>query len=70
MINFNWGEDEIIERVSSDYTSVEWTGYLKPLYSELYTFYVNSNDGIYVEIGDQVLINWLTDVIAEGDTLT
>lgn len=57
MINFNWGEDEIIERVSSDYTSVEWTGYLKPLYSELYTFYVNSNDGIYVEIGDQVLIN-------------
>lgn len=38
-INFNWDSNEIIPGVSSDYTSIEWSGYLRPLYSELYTFY-------------------------------
>lgn len=69
-VNFNWLSDDIIEGISSDYTSIEWTGFLNPLYTELYNFHVHSNDGIYLEIGDQILFNQLTSIVNEGDTLT
>lgn len=36
----------------------------------MYNFHIHSNDGIYLEIGDQVLFNQLTSIIDEGDTLT
>ena len=69
-INVNWNQNEIIPGVSSDYVSVVWTGYLKPLYTEDYTFTVRSNDGVKVTIGDTVVINQLTQTVADGSSLT
>jgi len=47
-VNFNWGEGELIEGVSSNYVSAEWNGFLLPQFTESFTFEVHSNDGVRV----------------------
>ena len=48
-INFNWAND-IIPDLASDYVSIIWEGLLLPEYSEDYTFYIDSNDGVRLEV--------------------
>lgn len=69
-INFNWGTNDIITDVASDYVSIEWTGFLQPLYSESYVFSISSNDGIQVTIDNQVIIDSLNVILSDSDTLT
>ena len=66
----NWGSGEIIPDVASDYISVIWTGYLKPSQSGDFTFTIRSNDGVKMTIGDQVVINKLTQTSADGSYIT
>lgn len=57
-INFDWGSDPGAG-VSSDNFSVRWTGQVQPLYSETYTFYTVSDDGVRLWVnGTQVVNNW------------
>ena len=45
--------------VGVDSYSVRWTGYLKPLYSQTYTFYTTSDDGVRLWVNGELLIdNW------------
>lgn len=65
-INMNWGSGEIITGVASDYVSVEWNGYIMPLYTETYTFHTESNDGVRVYVNDQLIIDSLADSSADS----
>src|SRR5664279_1401369 len=59
-INFNWA-DSPGTGVPSDQFSVRWTGQVEALYSEVYTFYTLSDDGVRLWVNGQQLINNWTD---------
>lgn len=56
-VSFNWGTNEIIPGVASDYVGIEWNGYIKPTTTESYTFYVTCNDGVRIYLNNQLVIN-------------
>jgi uncharacterized protein YkwD len=71
-VNFNWGTAAPLAGVGSDNFSVRWTGYVQPRYSESYTFYTTSDDGVRLWVNNQLVINNWTDHAAREDkgTLT
>ena len=60
-INFNWGSGSPDATIGSDTFSARWTGQIQPKYSETYTFYTFSDDGIRVWINNQLVINSYID---------
>lgn len=58
-INFDWQGSSPDPPLPDDYFSVRWSGSVEPLYTEDYTFYTYSDDGIrmYVD-GDLVVDDW------------
>jgi uncharacterized repeat protein (TIGR01451 family) len=56
-VNFNWGTDEPVNNLGTDTFTIVWSGSIAPLYSEEYTFYVLADDGLYLKVDGQVLIN-------------
>ncbi len=58
-IDFNWGTKAPISTMGEDEFSIRWTGQIQPLYSETYTFYTVSDDGVKLWInGIKVIDNW------------
>jgi glucose/arabinose dehydrogenase len=58
-INFNWGQGAPISGIGADTFSVRWTGQVMARYSETYTFYTNSDDGVRLWVNGQKLVdNW------------
>ncbi|MCR9295599.1 MAG: PA14 domain-containing protein, partial [bacterium] len=57
IIDFNWGAGSPDPSIEDDSFSVRWTGRVEPLYSEIYTFEVLSDDGIRVWVDDQLIID-------------
>lgn len=64
----NWGTGYIIPNVALDYVSIQWDGFLMPIYSETYTFYTESNDGVRVYVNDVIIIDSLIDSTSDTDT--
>jgi glucose/arabinose dehydrogenase len=69
-VNFNW-PDGTEQGVSSpavgippDTFSVRWSGQVQPLYSEAYTFFTTTDDGVRLTVNGQVLIDRLVDQAA------
>lgn len=61
-VQFNWGNLSPQMALPYDSFSVRWLGYVQPLYSEDYTFYITSDNGRRVWIGDSLVIDkWLND---------
>ncbi len=59
-INFNWsGAPD--EAVGEDNFSVRWTGEVEAAFTETYTFYTNSDDGVRLWVDGQQLVNNWTD---------
>lgn len=56
-VNFNWGSGSPGFLIGEDTFSVRWTGTIKSKYSEVYTFYMTSDDGVRVWIDGQLLID-------------
>jgi hypothetical protein len=57
-INFNW-DGAPDEAVGEDNFSVRWTGEVEAAFTETYTFYTNSNDGVRLWVdGQQLVDNW------------
>lgn len=56
-IDFNWHGGSPAAGISKDSFSVRWTGTIKPVYSEKYTFTASSDDGIRVWIGGKLIID-------------
>jgi len=67
VINFNWGTGEIITDVASNYVSVEWVGFLKPAFTESYTFEFHADDGVRLWINEKLVIDHFVDVSDEND---
>lgn len=66
-VNFDWGSDPG-PGVSSDNFSVRWTGQVQPLYSETYTFYTVSDDGVRLWVnGTQLINNWTDHPATENN---
>jgi thermitase len=60
-INFAWGKHAAIKSIGKDSFSVRWTGYVTPQYSEIYTFYTKTSDGVRLWVNNTLLINnWVT----------
>ncbi|MHC4370456.1 MAG: LamG-like jellyroll fold domain-containing protein, partial [Planctomycetota bacterium] len=59
-IDFNWGDPGGPDpAVGDDQFSARWTGEVEAAFSETYTFYTNSDDGVRLWIGGQQLVsNW------------
>ncbi|MGB2862222.1 MAG: PA14 domain-containing protein [Sedimentisphaerales bacterium] len=58
-INFSWGEGSPDPLINVDLFSVRWTGEVEAAYTETYTFYTLSDDGVRLWIdGQQLIDDW------------
>ncbi len=61
-INFIWGADAPAPSVNADNFSIRWTGFIKPSFSEIYTFYVRADNGKRLWINNVLLVDsWRDD---------
>jgi len=56
-IDFNWENETPDPRLDNNTFAVRWLGQIEPLYSEEYTFYTTSSDGIRLWIDGELLID-------------
>jgi hypothetical protein len=61
VINANWGNGAPDPTMGPDTYSVRWTGRVQPSFSETYTFYTTSDDGVRLWVNGVQLINNWTD---------
>jgi len=69
-VNFDWGQGSPDPAIGPDTFSVRWTGQVQPKYSETYTFYTISDDGVRLWVNGQLLINDWTDHAATENSGT
>ncbi|HYG74843.1 MAG TPA: PA14 domain-containing protein [Planctomycetota bacterium] len=60
-VNFDWSSGSPASGIAADTFSVRWTGFVQPQYSQTYTFYTQSDDGVRLWINGQQLVNNWTD---------
>jgi glucose/arabinose dehydrogenase len=60
-VNFNFGSGSPDPLVGADTFSVRWTGTITPQFSQAYTLYTTSDDGIRVNFNGALIINNFTD---------
>ncbi|KPL23737.1 MAG: hypothetical protein AMJ75_05450, partial [Phycisphaerae bacterium SM1_79] len=59
-VNFNWGNDSPDPLIGADTFSIRWTGRVQPQYSETYTFYTTTDDGVRLWVNNQLIIDkWI-----------
>jgi hypothetical protein len=56
-VDFTWSGSPITNNILADTFSVRWKGYIKARVSGIYTFYVQSNDGIKLWFNNKLLID-------------
>ncbi len=56
-INFNWGSGSPDPSIYPDTFSVRWSGFIIPKYTETYTFYTTTDDGVRLWVNNQLLID-------------
>lgn len=54
-VNFDWAQMAPTIAMEPDTFSVVWTGFVKAKYSEIYTFYTSSDDGVRLWVNNQLL---------------
>jgi lysophospholipase L1-like esterase/predicted esterase len=58
-VNFDWTTGSPDASIGVDTFSARWTGQVQPRYSETYTFYTTSDDGVRLWVnGTQLVNNW------------
>lgn len=58
-INFAWGAGSPAPGVGVDHFSVRWTGQVEALFTQTYTFFTTSDDGVRLWIdGQRIIDNW------------
>ena len=65
-INFDWGNGSPGPAVPVDYFSARWTGFITAPYSETYTFFVPSDNGVRVWINNQLQLDRWTPLDVSG----
>jgi hypothetical protein len=61
MVNFDWGSGPPAPSISATQFTVEWTGDVQPLFSEPYTFYTRTDDGVRLYVNGQLVVNEWVD---------
>jgi PA14 domain/Bacterial pre-peptidase C-terminal domain len=56
-VDFSWGKGSPAASLGADDFSVRWSGKVQPLYSETYTFYTSSDDGVRLWVDGKLLID-------------
>ena len=69
-VDFDWGTGAPAAGVSTNTFSVRWTGVIQPRYSETYTLYTISDDGVRVWVDGVLLINNWTNHVATENSAT
>jgi GH43 family beta-xylosidase len=65
-VAFNWGTAAPDASMGSDNFSVRWTGLVQPQFSQDYTFYANSDDGVRLWVDGRLIIdNWVNHAVQE-----
>jgi glucose/arabinose dehydrogenase len=61
VINFSWGYNTPnLDTLGQEYYMVKWEGFIKPLFGGPHTFYVTTDDGARLWVGNQLVIDaWL-----------
>lgn len=66
-VNFNWSTGSPSSLIPKDAFSSRWTGYVVPKYSQVYTFYTLSDDGVRLWVnGVQLVNNWTNHASTEN----
>ncbi len=60
-VNFNWGAAAPAAGISEDNFKARWSGKIRPLTTDSYTFYVTAADGVRLWINNVEIINSWTD---------
>jgi hypothetical protein len=60
-IDFTWGTGSPDPAIAPDTFSVRWSGRIEARYSETYTFYTNSDDGVRLWVDGQLIVDNWTD---------
>jgi glucose/arabinose dehydrogenase/PKD repeat protein len=60
-IDFNWGNGSPDPMIGADSFSVRWTGSVTPEFTQTYTFYTISDDGIRLFVNNQLVIDAFVD---------
>ena len=66
VIDFDWGNGSPSPLVPADYFSARWTGTLTALYSETYTIYVPSDNGVRVWLNNNLILDKWTPTDISG----
>jgi hypothetical protein len=69
-VNFDWRLTSPDRKIYPSTFSVRWTGQIEPLYTETYTFYTSSDDGVRLWVNGQLMINNWTDHANTENTRT
>ncbi len=57
VVNFNWGGGSAAPMlIGEDFYSIRWTGSVEAQFSEIYTFYIISDDGVRLWVDDELII--------------
>jgi transcriptional regulator CtsR len=56
-VNFNWGTGSPDPSMGADTFSVRWTGRVQAEYTEVYTFFVNTDDGVRLWVNGELLVD-------------
>ncbi|MGH9363080.1 MAG: PA14 domain-containing protein, partial [Thermoanaerobaculia bacterium] len=65
-LDFDWGTGSPDPSIGADTYSVRWTGKVEPLYSQTYTFYTVTDDGVRLWVNDQLIIDkWIDQAPTE-----
>jgi hypothetical protein len=67
-INFDWGASAPDPAMDIDDFSVRWTGEIVPEFTETYTFYTRSDDGVRLWVdGQRIISNWTDHAVTENE---
>jgi len=69
-VAFDWGWGSPSPLIAGDTFSVRWTGSITPEFSEPYTIYMSSDDGVRVKLNGVTVINNFTDHAPIQNTYT
>lgn len=67
-VNFNWGNGSPAAVISNDVFKARWTGRIRPLTNDTYTFYTIASDGIRLWVNNQLIIDSWSDKPATGNS--
>jgi glucose/arabinose dehydrogenase len=66
-VNFAWGSGSPATAIAADTFSARWTGQVQPQFTQVYTFYTQSDDGVRLWVnGQQIVNNWTDHATTEN----